>query len=154
MIIASYSAFRTVFATSATLDLAGYPVWPVDKLRINGFAEITGVPRPVTLFPFQVTCNGNASDGGAAFDWYLSQRTDVQAKQFLRLTSPDPLKSGTINFGLTGLAHTSLGISLFVQAITEDNLVRLFRDVTIYCQRRSDKSIQLIQLLPYTLGTG
>lgn len=153
MILPTYSAFRTVFAVDPTvLDAAGAPLWTAALLRIGAFAALTGIPRPVATFPISVTCNGGAADGGAAFDWYLSQRTDVVASQYLLLTQLDATHSGSVIIGLTAMAYTTLGISLVTQAVNEDQSTRLFRDVTLYCQRRSDNSIQLAQLLPTTLG--
>lgn len=153
MILQNYSAFRTVFAVdSGVLDAAGAPLWDASLLRINGFAALTGIPRPVTQFPIIVTCNGGAADGGAAFDWYLSQRTDDTTKQYLVCAQLDLTHSGSAIVALTALAGTVLGIPAYNSPVNEDQVTRLFRDVTIYCQRRSDKAIQLAQLLTTTLG--
>jgi hypothetical protein len=153
MILPTYSAFRTAFAVDPTiLDAAGAPLWTTALLRTNAFASLTGIATPVAAFPVTVTCNGGAADGGAAFDWYLSQRTDVVAKQYLVIAQLSPAHSGSVVIWITALALSVLDIPAINSPINEEQLTHLFRDVTLYCQRRSDKSIQLAQLLHTTLG--
>lgn len=153
MIITTYSAFRTLFAPAGgPLDTAGYPAWDASLLRKNNFAEPTGVPTPIVSFPFSMTCNGGAADGGAAYDWYLSQRTDDPDRQYLLFDQLSMTQSGSVACDLTALAVAALGLSGPTAQLNEDQLVRILKDVTVYCRRRSDESIQFVQMLPTTLG--
>ena len=153
MILSTYSAFRAIFAPSvSSLDAAGYPRWDASLLRKNNFASLTGVPAPIVSFPILVTCNGGAVDGGGAYDWYLSQRTDDPSRQYLDIGQLSAGQSGSVAIDLRPLAVTALGLANINSPVDEDQLVRLLKYVTLYCQRHSDQSIQLVNLLPTTLG--
>lgn len=153
MIVYNWSTFRNVFAIFPyEYDVSGIEIWPVDYVRINGFTEITlpVVPSaPDEMFPLIITANDGAFDAVPfvdEYDWYVSQRTDDLAKQYLSVQRHDfaeGTKSGSIQIGDTALADDELGgIDASPSAA---QLQRLFNRVTIYCQRRSDKSIQLVQ---------
>lgn len=154
MIITTYTQFRAIFATSSTLAADGFEVWPVAMLRANGFdGGITGMPKPVTAFPVTLTCNGQAADGGAAFRWYLSQRTDDTAKQYLYCSQLSATQSGSVVIGLTSLGVAELGLAGPTAAVTEEQLIRLLKHCDLYVQRVSDDAIQHLLLLPATLGS-
>ncbi len=146
MILHTYAAFRAQFALpGAAIANDGMEEWPVAKLRSGGF---TGLVTPtITAFPILMTCNSGAVDGGAAFDWYLSQRTDVAADQYLTITQFDPTKSGSILVGITEVNVLKLlpdvdGITIAYPA----SLTALLKNVHLYVQRRSDQAIQWIKL--------
>ncbi len=153
MVFLTFAGFRAAFSTGGT-DKDGYPTWPADKVLSGGFdAGLTGIPRPISTVLLTISCNGQASDGGAAFDWYLSQRTDDPVRQYLGITQNNILKSGTVSIVATLVGRAAVGMAMSNSPVSEDQLVRLFKDVTLYVRRVSDSAIQLVQLLPYTLGS-
>lgn len=146
MIVQRYSDFRGLFAldgASAAAD--GLEEWPVANLRSGGF---TGLVTPtITSFPLTITCNGGAIDGGAAFDWYLSQRTDDPARQYLTITHTRPTKSGTVTIDINEDRVAALLPDVSGPALFEaGNLGLLMKNVALYVQRRSDKAYQWIKL--------
>lgn len=154
MILSTYTNFRAMFATSATLAADGMEVWPVSMLRASGFnGGITGMPKPVTAFPVTLTCNAEAVDGGGAFNWYLSQRTDDSAKQYLYCSQLAADKSGSVLIGLTSLGVAELGLAGPTAAVSQEHLIRVLKFCDLYVQRVSDKAIQHLLLLPATLGS-
>ncbi len=155
MVLLTFPGFRAAFSPSGN-DGDGYPTWPVDKVRITGFnAGLTGIPRPITAFStgLVISCNGVAVDGGAAFDWYLSQRTDDPARQYLAMRQHTDTRSGTVLLTTTATGRAAVGMALPNSPINEDQATRLFKDVTLYVRRVSDGAIQLVQFLPYTLAS-
>ncbi len=155
MVLLTFPGFRAAFSPSG-VDGDGYPTWPIDKVRITGFnAGFTGIPRPVTTFStgLVISCNGQASDGGAAFDWYLSQRTDDPARQYLAMRQRTDAQSGTVLLTTTPTGRAAVGMAMANSPINEDQATRLFRDVTLYVRRVPDGAIQLVQVLPYTLAS-
>jgi hypothetical protein len=153
LIFSNYSTFRAHFATTATLAADGFEEWPVAELNSGGFtAGFTGILKPITAFPITISCNAQAADGGAAFHWYLSQRTDDPANQYFTITQLSATQSGSVVLALTSLAATELGLDDVDSAVTEDDLVRLLKYVDLYVQRVSDDAIQHMLLLKATLG--
>jgi hypothetical protein len=123
-----------------------------DLVRSGGFdGGITGVPQPYALAAFHATVNGNAVDGVPGvdeYDWYLSQRTDTVAAQFLSivpytLAVAPATHSGTVTIQHTALATTELGLA---SPISDAQLRDLFRSTDIYVRRRSDGAIQWMSL--------
>lgn len=150
MIIVDYSTFRHHFATAAAVDVAGYEVWPVAKVRSGGFSGLqatlptTLVSDPNTAFPFTITCNAEASDAVKwtdEYDWYLSQRTDDPNKQMLTLYRIDNMPA-TTESGRCGLTLTAVGLNAY-PTLGAEKLHELFADVTVYVKRRSDNAIDL-----------
>ena len=173
MIYATYNQFRNGFATSTDLDITGRKVWPVDKLQTSFSFEfpgagVTGGTGLVILglssdvskaavhgatFPWKLTMNGDLKDavfGVDEWDWYLSQRTDDPARQYLTMyridneAGPDldpKTTSGRVRLGLT-----SLGTSTFGTTLTPGQLSRLFESVYVYVQRRSDDFIWVFDI--------
>lgn len=153
-ICASWPFFRAVFATSASADADGMPTWPIASVRANSFTNgFTGIGRPIQAFPLTVSCNGGLSDiaDSTTFNWYLSQRTDVAASQYMSITHAAGV-SGTVTIALTSKCVTDLGLSGVTDSLTEDQLVRILNDAHLYVQRASDDSIQWVDMLEYTLG--
>lgn len=151
MIYNRYTDFRAVFATSSTPRANdGLEVYPAANVRAGGFTGgFSGLTRPLT-FPLTVSCNGLGVDTLVAgppavyiheYDWYLSQRTEVDADKYLYLESFSDSQSGTVILGLTSLASTRY------PTLDEDALNALFRHCALYVQRRGDKAIQWIDLL-------
>ncbi len=147
MVIAFYSAFRSIFAvTGAPTADDGMLEFPgTSKLRTGGF---TGLETPtITTFPFDVTCNAGAVDGGAAFDWYLSQRTDMPASQYLTCKQLDGTKSGTVT-----IDTVDANVALLLPGVDpsdytdDDNLAMILKHCHLYVQRRSDDAYQWIKL--------
>lgn len=154
MILARWTDFRARFATSATTGPDGVEVWPIDEVRSGGFTGgFTGIARPITAFPLTVSCNSQAVDGGAAFDWYLSQRTDDSTLQWMSISQFSATQSGTVTIALTAKCVTDLGLGGTTATLTEDQLREILRHCTLYVQRVSDDAIQLVQLLQYTLSS-
>jgi hypothetical protein len=155
VIIHNFITFRTRFATSAAVGIDRLPVWPLANVRDNGFdTGLTGIPRPITAFPLTISCNAQASDGGAAFDWFLSQRKDAAdvAEQYFTLTPFSATQSGTVTMALTAAGVEALGLALSTSVLSEDQLREAIIHCTLYVQRRSDQAIQLVELLKYTLS--
>lgn len=154
MILPNYTTFRAFFATSATLAADGLEVWPVAELRSGGFTGgFTGIAKPITAFPITISCNAQAADGGAAFNWYLSQRTDDPTKQYLSITQLSATQSGSVVLALTSLAVSELGLGSATAAVGEAELIRILKHCDLYVQRVSDDAIQHVLLLQATLGS-
>lgn len=153
-VIATWPFFRAHFATSASTDADGMPTWPIAEVRSGGFTGgFTGIGRPIQSFPLTVSCNGGLSDiaDSTTFAWYLSQRTDDAAAQYMSITHAAGI-SGTITIALTAKCVTDLGLSGVTDSLTEDQLVRILNDAHLYVQRAADDAIQWVDLLEYTLG--
>lgn len=152
MIIKLYKDFRYRFSDTLAPSFDGREEWPTELVRANGFdAGFTGIPRPITAFPVTISCNGEAVDGGAAFDWYLSQRTDDWTNQYITVIQPGPLQSGTIELSLTGRALADLSLLTHTSQVSEEHLVRILTDNMLYVKRISDGAIQMVDLLRATL---
>ncbi len=153
MILPSYTTFRAWFATGSTLAPDGLEVWPVAKVRSGGFTGgFSGIAKPITAFPITVSCNAQAADGGAAFHWYLSQRTDDPTRQYLSITQLSATQSGSVVLALTALAVSALGLAGATADVTEGDLIRILKHCDLYVQRVSDDAIQHVLLLQATLG--
>lgn len=154
MIVPNYTTFRAAFATSSTPALDGLEEWPVAELGSGGFTEgFSGISKPITSLPITISCNGGGDDSGTTYRWYLSQRTDDPTKQFLSITHPSALQTGSVVLALTALAVSALGLAGATATLTEGDLIRLLKHVDLYVQRASDKAIQHVLLLQATLGS-
>ncbi len=153
MILLRWTDFRHYFATSSTLGNDGVEEWPIASVRASGFTGgFTGIARPITAFPLTVSVNALAVDGGSAYNWYLSQRTDTASLQWISITQYSSTQSGTVTIALTAKCVTDTGIASTTASLTEDELREILKHCTLYVQRVSDNAIQLVQLLQYTLS--
>lgn len=126
-------------------------------VRSGGFdTGLAGTPVPYGGASFQVTANGTATDGAPGtdeYDWYLSQRTDVVAKQYLTFAQKAPAGgntySGTVTIVHNALATSELG-TLTTPSI--EQTTELFKHCDLYCKRLSDGAIQWVSLLRTMLG--
>lgn len=148
MIIPTYSMFRNMFATSSTVAPDGYFVWPVANVNVSAFTGLTkprypGFPTfPVELFATGVVA-ADAVRNTDDYHWYISQRTDDPAKQYLVATNPTPSPTQSFS-GTLRISMTSLGSTLFPTA-NEERTLGLFRHVDIYVKRISDGKIQHVR---------
>lgn len=159
-VIALFSNFRTIFSVTGTIGVDGYPAWPLASVRASGFTSF-GLPKPIVHLPFTVTANpasagaviGNddAIIGVDDYDWYVSQGTDVAAKQRLVVTQYSAAKSGTIQ--ITGQKSVYDQIIPKASALQppevplpEETALLMFKHVTIYVQKKSNNAIQVIHL--------
>lgn len=154
MIIQRYADFRGIFALpGADIDIDGFEVFPVAKLRSGGFTGLTLVSSPANEVPFIVTCNAQAVDGGAAFDWWLSQRTDDPTKQYLLITQAAANKSGTVSITFAPTGSPPFRVSQLLPEVTDPiefleagNRKLIYKNCHLYVQRRSDKAYQWMTL--------
>lgn len=155
-VVQRYTDFRSIFAEggvdpNATMALDGMQPWPVDLLRANAIPEIVLSDDTPDLSPLslRLTINAGAVDGGAAFDWYVSQRTDDPAKQWFTVTPYSPVRSGTIVVEISAVGMAELGIVTALDVVTTDQQAAAVRFVDVYCKRRSDEAIQRLALSNY-----
>lgn len=154
-VLATWPFFRHHFATSASVDPDGMPTWPIASVRAGGFtAGLSGIGRPIQAFPLTVSCNGGITDAAASdtYAWYLSQRTDDTAAQYMSIVHSTAGTSGTVTIALTAKCVADLALASATASLTEDQLVRILNDVHLYVKRRSDDAIQWLDVLEYTLG--
>lgn len=151
MIILRYTDFRYRFQNGLGTAFDGLEPWDPVMVRANGFDDgITGLAKPITAFPSNITIVG--ADGPSAYDWYLSQRTDEPSRQFIAVTQPDAALSGAIRLSLTALCVSELGLASATAAVSEDELRIILNNCYLYCLRTSDRAIQVFDLLNGTLG--
>ncbi len=82
------------------------------------------------------------------YNWYLSQRTNTPAEQWLAITSQIVLPntySGSVNLVGTALAMSELGFTS-PSDITMNMVRELYKHCHLYCQRITDGAIQWIDL--------
>lgn len=144
MILQRYQDFRMAFAdVGAATANDGFKEWPVGRVRASGFSSSLSIPV-IQSFPITITCNAQASDAVAGvdeYDWYLSQRTDTPAIQYLSLAAVAN-KSGTVTLDVTGQVANLLPGVNSSDYVSDHNLALICKHAAIYVQRRSDKAIQ------------
>ena len=123
-------------------------------VRSGGFSGgISGLPPPWDVVSY-VTVNSFTADAAPFVDeynWYLSQRTDDPALQYLQLNLPLPTYgppntySGTVSLYHTSFALTDLGVS-GPSDFTMTIIRELYKNTALYCQRISDGSIQWVDI--------
>lgn len=158
MIYPQYTHFRLGFALGgAAIANDGMPEWPATYVRLaaSGFGDtgstFLGTPTPYSGTAMLISCNASATDavpGVDEYDWYLSQRTDVPASQYLE-TFPRTFLGNTYS-GSIRIVHTSLAESAFgftPTTVNPSHIPLLFRNCHLYVQRRSDNAIQWLDLL-------
>lgn len=173
MIVSSYAAFRSTFAdVGAITAFDGFLEWPgAALLRASGFTgtlqvqpyvggpwiSFDGVAFPTAQafpdFPIVVTCNAGASDatyGVDEYDWYVSQRTDVEASQYLTVGRNDlpgsTSRSGSIVIGVDATNRARLLPDHVGASYTDAELTLLLKHVHVYVRRRSDGAYQWTKL--------
>lgn len=120
--------------------------WPTELVRANGFDTLT-IPRPIVDTPFDITCNGGATDAadGTTYTWFVSQRSAEPTTWMWNVSTPDLTKSGTIRFTATSVAVNELGLAI-VEKMKASHQVRALRNVFVYVKRESDGAIQMAEL--------
>jgi hypothetical protein len=134
----------------AFYELDGMEEWPTDLVRANGFdGGFAASVLPFSPFPLTLTVNDGVTDAtaGTSYTWYLSQRTDDATKQHLTMTHANTATTGTVTLALTSTAVADLGLASTTSSLNAGQRVKLLRNVFVYCQRQSDKAIQLAHLL-------
>jgi hypothetical protein len=145
-----------------TANLLGYWEDPDGVIECPGalsHLQLVAPPSALTLtldvssnFKSTVTWGAGSADavfGTDEFDWYLSQRTDDLAKQWLLLEQKPSVGtssfSGTVVVTPSALAISEFGLS--GANLTLQQLIYLFRFAHLYVKRRSDGIIQWFDLL-------
>lgn len=121
-------------------------------VRSGGFTGgLVGIPTPYIGAAFEVTVNATGEDavfGVDDYDWYMSQRTDDAAVQYLtivqRADAGGESFSGTVAIAHTANATSVLGLST---PPTPQQVTWLFKHVDLYAKRLSDGAIQWRNLL-------
>lgn len=142
--------------TGATHENDGAETWPTALVRANSFSSTWSLlPRPITICPAQLTVNALVTDAtaGTSYRWYLRQRTDVVADQWLSIAHANPLSTGTITITITTAGVAALGLATASTKMSTDQQIRLLRNVTVFCRRDSDGAIQFVDLLQLSHGT-
>jgi hypothetical protein len=154
VILLRWLDFRTAFVDDAgNIGPDGAPVWDHALVREFGFDDgFTGIDRPIAAFPITVSCDGQAVSTANAYHWYLSQRTDDPALQWLSVTQSNPAQSGTVTISLTAKCVTDMGLSTTTDNMTEPLLREILKHVDLYVCRTLDFSIQWVPMLRYTLS--
>jgi hypothetical protein len=172
MILSTYAAFRTAFAdTGAPVAHDGFLEWPGEALlRTGGFdgtlaidissvwVAFNGIAFPINQtfpsFPITLTCNAGASDtvyGTDEYDWYVSQRTDTAANQYLTVGRDDTPSSSISRSGSITLDYDPTNVARLLPdhsgaSFTSSELPLLLRHVHVYVRRRSDGAFQWTKL--------
>lgn len=151
-IYTTYAQFRNAFAQAPVVGTDGLYAW-------TGAGVVTNlgltVPTLISAFPFQISVNATAdpTPGVDRYDWYLSQRTDNPARQYLtisRADSPPATYSGIVSIGLTAAA-IALG---YAAPLSTTEILTLFTDVDIYVRNVSTLTVQHALLLEGLTGDG
>jgi hypothetical protein len=172
MIVSNYAAFRTTFAdVGATTAHDGFLEWPGESLlRTGGFTgtlsirtggvwvPFNGVAFPTAStfpdLPFRLSANDGASDsvyGTDEYDWYVSQRTDVAANQYLTISRNDAPASSISRSGSIMIDYDPTNVARLLPdhagaTFTDAELTLLLSRVHVYVRRRSDGAFQWTKL--------
>lgn len=149
----------TVIINGNLIDPDGIETWPIALLRSGGFNAISNFNIPYDGTAMLLTVNALAQDavfGVDEYDWYVSQRTDVPANQYLDVQGninlpPIVSFSGTLRMIHTTLAETEFGIVSGTN-LTPTQTVSLFKDIAVYVRRISDGAIQWVDMLQIQLA--
>jgi hypothetical protein len=159
VIIPFYAAFRPTFALAgAATAVDGFAEFPgTAKLRASGF---TGLATPtIDSWPVRLTVNALAQDtvpGTHEFDWFLSQRSDLAASQYLVTSLYDPIGAGFTFSGTIEIDLVDANVARLLPGLSGDDLVTatslalICRDVSVYVRRRSDGAYQWCRLYEQT----
>lgn len=138
--------------TAWFVDNDGQPQWPVDLLDSGGFTGgLSGIPVPYGAVAFEVTVNATAADvikNADEYHWYLSQRSDVVAEQYLSISQKASTALNSYS-GTVSIVHSSLAASVYnITSIIDPSVQRkLFKYMHLYVKRVSDGAIQWVDLL-------
>jgi hypothetical protein len=150
-----------------TFDNSGWEWWPVEYMRVGDTAvAFAGGLAGFSATPYQggtvtLTCNGGVADtvyGTDEYDWYLSQRTDDPARQYLTIVqAPDDVGpksfSGACKITPTALAAAEFGFTIGGGVPIDPDITRmLFRCCDLYVRRIADQAIQRADLLLKVTG--
>jgi len=155
-----------------TFDKSAWEEWPVEYMRVGDTAAafaggITGfASTPYDGDAFILTCNAAAADavyGTDEYDWYLSQRTDDAASQYLSIAqgpdgggpwpAPQLSWSGACVITPTALAESKFGFTVGAATPIDPDVTRmLFRSCDLYVRRISDQAIQRADMLLKVTG--
>jgi hypothetical protein len=151
-IFTTYAQFRAGFNPAAPVGADGFKAWSGgDVIAPTGLT----VPTTITSWPFSVVATFTLNDptpGVDRFDWYLSQRTDNSARQYLTIDRDDALpntRSGQVLISYTSLAY-DLGYTS--TPLSTKSILALFTDVEIYVRQRSTGFIRHASLLEALTG--
>lgn len=150
MILQKYVDFRAAFAlVGAPIVADGLPEWPAGKLHtltpnFDSY-EITAIlEAPSPGFPIILSVNMFAADavpGVDEYDFYLSQRTDNVAKQYLSVAP----YLGSGHSGSVVIDVVSANVAKLLPGVTDyrddATLKILLKNCHFYWQRRNDKAI-------------
>jgi len=145
------------------LDRDGLEEFPgpfahTNMVRAAGFdGGIENIPTPWVGASVTVSVNAFAADavkGTDEYHWYLSQRTDDPAKQYLSVLHYNvPViantYSGSVRLIVSALATSELGLS---GVPTPTQTAEVFKHCDLYCIRVSDGAIQWANLLRVMFG--
>ena len=174
-----FNSFRTIFAApGATTDPDGNKAWPLHLMRANFNDGIFGMTRAASLvIPIHewrldltyrigiANYSGNESapytadavPGVDEYDWWVSQRTSVDADMYLQVLQgrpdvgapPGATYSGALLLVPTPRFYTDLGFPSNIDdptdvlpGFSEAHSRILLKNVHVYCRRRSDGAIQ------------
>jgi hypothetical protein len=139
--------------SSAFIDPGGFERWPVDLVDHPPASQLTGASTSYAGTALTISINAGAADAAPGVDeadWYVSQRTDTPANQYLAVTQTPPSGgdtfSGSIDIVHTTLAETEFGLAVGVRP-SPDALINLFRRVAVYGRLRSGGAIKWVDLL-------
>ena len=134
------------------------PFGHTNKVRSGGFdGGIDNIPTPWIGTAFSVSVNAFAADAVKdvhEYHWYLSQRTDDPAKQYVSI-DVFPLflltktYSGSVLLNASALAATELGS---LSNPTPTQVAEVFKHCDLYCLRVADGAIQWTNLLRTMFG--
>lgn len=151
MIIENYSTFRVLANPGGAIGVDGLTEFDPMNMRKNGFDGGIKFSSSIGNSPIVLTCNDETPDAVAGvdeFDWYVSQRTSVQANKPLTVDRFDDLPtnswSGRIRLDLRAWAAIE-----YPDPYELETVKVLFFAIDVYAIRRSDGAIQRIDLMKY-----
>lgn len=152
-----------VVAEGGTYALDGMLAWPIANLRAGGFSGGLGSLLPPAFTDgttIRLTANAQVADaslGVDEYDWWAALQGDPSTWTlggYLTTNwtfTPEPPAGGSSYSGTVRMVVTG-GLDFpGMTVLTPDAIGVLFRNVHVYCQRRSDGAIQWIDLLAAAL---
>lgn len=165
--VATEATVTMTLCEGVTYDNSGWERWPVEYMRVgDGGAPFAGGATGFSATPYDgstvlLTVNGAAADavyGTDEYDWYLSQRTDEPAKQYLEIVQAyddvGPTSfSGTCRVTPTALAEAKFDFVVGAGTPIDPDVTRmLFRSCDLYVRRVTDQAIQRVDMLLKVTG--
>jgi hypothetical protein len=161
-IVEQFNSSETVTSslTGAAYSKDGYETWPRALVRSGGFSDtwVFAPAKPITTFGtgLALTINATATDAaaGSSYTWYLRQRTDDSALQWILPIHATPETiTGTVRLTLTARCVSDLGLASATVKLTAAQQRRVLRNVWIFVKRLSDGAIQQADLWQLSHGT-